>query len=152
MRPRISIWGSTRLPVRPSVTHWLVRGPSRDFFEQRKLSGNSIELLEKSKYGSLTANNLQTACNTPANNLQQATCNQIWQIFLCNFIFLPAFRQTHLCSNELVFMDLQSLYPSISKFSISSKSIHQSVCKHLITSNTTNCLHQKILSKRSTKY
>ena len=49
--------------------------PLRVFFETRKLSRNSIETLEKWRYGSLTTNNLQTTCNIPAIYLQ-TICNK----------------------------------------------------------------------------
>ena len=65
-------------------------------FLLQKLSKNNEESLEKSRYGPLIANNLQstswTVNDIPLNNLQQATCNQILLIFLCHFMFAPFFR------------------------------------------------------------
>ena len=45
-----------------------VHSPFRVFFELQTLSGNSIEILEKLRYGSLTANNLQYTCKKSATN------------------------------------------------------------------------------------
>ena len=61
--------------LRPSVC--LSVGPSvaRFFFKPRKLSGNIIKVLEKMRYGSLTANNLQKNCKQPAKYLQKF-CNK----------------------------------------------------------------------------
>ena len=59
------------------------------FFEPRKLSGNSIETLEKMRYESLTANNHSKTYNIPAKIRPHTICNEIWQISPCNSIFVP---------------------------------------------------------------
>ena len=54
--------------------------------------------LGKSRHGSMTANNLQIPCVLHANNLQQATCNQIWLISAIQ-IFPPSFRRIFVRTN-----------------------------------------------------
>ena len=60
-----------------------------------KLSSDYILLLS-SKY---PANSLQTICKIPTNNLQLTTCYQIWQISLCNSVFVSSFRRIFVRTN-----------------------------------------------------
>ena len=72
----VLIFNTNLLQFLDATTH-LYRGPSAgasvgpsvsyaSFCEPRELSRNSIEILEKSRYGSLTANNLEITCDMPA--------------------------------------------------------------------------------------
>ena len=77
--------------------------PQRVIIKPRKLSGNSIESLEKSRYGFLPekkpANNLYNTCNTPAKNLQLTTCKLFWLVSLCNFIIVHSFGRIFVWTN-----------------------------------------------------
>ena len=96
VKSNVFLDASTHLYFEGLSIRWSILWYVQWFSLPQKLSKNSEESLEKSRYGPLIANNLQgtswTVNDIPLNNLQQATCNQILLIFLCHFMFAPFFR------------------------------------------------------------